>query len=108
MASSPEYGVASAVDTTAALASAPASLNKWTGVYRFPLGRSILELPDDDGQLRNALLGIYLGSGLDGIAAAWAAARVGLDTFGKPSAAEEALTELKTGYGTGLEYDTSF
>jgi hypothetical protein len=91
MASSPEYGVSGVVDTTAALATVPASLSKWTGVYRFPLGQSELELPDDDAQLRNALLGIYLASGLDGIAVAWTAAQVGLDTFGEPSAAEEAL-----------------
>jgi len=108
MASSPEYSTAGAVDTTAALATVPAPRSIWTGAYRFPLGQSILELPDDDAQLRNALLGIYLASGLNGVAVAWTAARAALEMFEKPSAAEEALTELKAGYGTGLEYSTSF
>ena len=101
-----DYGFASALDNTEALATDPASQYAWDGVYRFPLGQSILELPDD-GQLGSALLGIYLASGLDGVAVAWETARAALDTFGKPSPAEAALIQTKPEYGATTEYDTS-
>jgi hypothetical protein len=102
----PEYGVGIALDNTDALATDPASHYVWDGVYRFPLGQSILELPDD-GQLASALLGIYLASGLDGVAVAWETARATLDTFGKPSPAEAALTQTQPESGTTTDYDTS-
>jgi len=96
---------AAALDTTAALATSPPSSRKWDGVYRFDLEGSTLELPDDDTQLRNALLGIYLASGINALTVAWVVVQDALGRFAKPSAAEDALNERKPTDGTSFEPD---
>lgn len=100
-------GFPSALDTSEALRTNPRPQFSWDGVYRFTLGHSTLELPDDD-QLKNALLGIYLGSGLDGVAVAWESARAGLDGFATPGHDEELISELKTAPGAAAEYEKKF
>ncbi len=104
-----DYGVASALDNSKALETHPGwqSQDTWDGVYRFPLGQSMLELPDSD-ELKSSLLGIYIASGWDGLAVTWNTARAALDSFATPNHQEALITELKNQPGMAAEAQTRY
>lgn len=103
------FGVPSALDNSKALETKPfwPPEYSWDGVYRFQLGRSTLELPDDD-QLKNSLLGIYVASGFGGVAVAWNTARAALDSFATPNHEEAQIVELKNQPGMTAEYEKKY
>src|ERR1041384_5578501 len=102
-------GVPSALDNSKALETHPGwqSQDTWDGVYRFPLGQSMLELPDSE-ELKSSLLGIYIASGWDGVAVAWNTARPALDSFATPNHEEALIAELKDQPGLAAEYQKRY